>query len=173
LLSRSDSRQPPGTRRLAGRVADDVGRLGLNHLLVGTFLIVLALGGRSVSPSASFSAKTKEHNSGRFIRLSCDNSAVASSGCSKRPCGAFVDDQPACDLTDTLIEAIDESTSVVGVQCAIRYGYGGGYFSPAPKHCREWEGQSGASPDTSHSSVKPRLKGDVYAFPNCPILDER
>src|ERR1700693_2026213 len=25
----------------------------------------------------------------------------------------FVDDQPTCDLTDTLIEAIDESTSVV------------------------------------------------------------
>ena len=35
------------------------------------------------------SAKTKEHNSGRCIRLSCDNSAVASSGCSKKPYGAL------------------------------------------------------------------------------------
>jgi selenocysteine lyase/cysteine desulfurase len=35
----------------------------------------------------------------------------------------FVDDQPACDLTDTLIEAIDESTSVVAVS-SVQYATG-------------------------------------------------
>ncbi len=35
----------------------------------------------------------------------------------------FVDDLPACDLTDTLIEAIDESTSVVAVSC-VQYATG-------------------------------------------------
>jgi len=35
----------------------------------------------------------------------------------------FVDDQPTCDLTDTLIEAIDESTSVVAVS-SVQYATG-------------------------------------------------
>ena len=35
----------------------------------------------------------------------------------------FVDDQPTCDLTDTLIEAIDESTSVVAV-ASVQYATG-------------------------------------------------
>jgi cysteine desulfurase/selenocysteine lyase len=35
----------------------------------------------------------------------------------------FVDDQPACDLTDTLIQAIDESTSVVAVS-SVQYATG-------------------------------------------------
>lgn len=35
----------------------------------------------------------------------------------------FVDDQPRCDLTDTLIEAIDESTSVVAVS-SVQYATG-------------------------------------------------
>jgi selenocysteine lyase/cysteine desulfurase len=35
----------------------------------------------------------------------------------------FVDDQPSCDLTDTLIEAIDESTSVVAVS-SVQYATG-------------------------------------------------
>ena len=35
----------------------------------------------------------------------------------------FVDDQPGCDLTDTLIEAIDESTSVVAVS-SVQYATG-------------------------------------------------
>jgi selenocysteine lyase/cysteine desulfurase len=35
----------------------------------------------------------------------------------------FVDDQPACDLTDTLIAAIDESTSVVAVS-SVQYATG-------------------------------------------------
>src|SRR5437016_13876778 len=35
----------------------------------------------------------------------------------------FVDDQPACDLTDTLIEATDESTSVVAVR-SVQYASG-------------------------------------------------
>jgi cysteine desulfurase/selenocysteine lyase len=35
----------------------------------------------------------------------------------------FVDDQPACDLTNTLIEAIDESTSVVAVS-SVQYATG-------------------------------------------------
>ena len=35
----------------------------------------------------------------------------------------FVDDQPTCDLTDTLIEAIDESTSVVAVS-RVQYATG-------------------------------------------------
>jgi cysteine desulfurase / selenocysteine lyase len=35
----------------------------------------------------------------------------------------FVDDQPTCDLTDTLIEAIDESTSVVAVS-SVQYSTG-------------------------------------------------
>ena len=51
----------------------------------------------------------------------------------------FVDDQPSCDLTDTLIEAIDESTSVVAVSSvSICYGYGSRYFSAAPKHYPSW-----------------------------------
>jgi selenocysteine lyase/cysteine desulfurase len=35
----------------------------------------------------------------------------------------FVEDQPACDLTDTLIEAMDESTSVVAVS-SVQYATG-------------------------------------------------
>jgi selenocysteine lyase/cysteine desulfurase len=35
----------------------------------------------------------------------------------------FVDDQPACDLTDTLIEAIDENTAVVAVS-SVQYATG-------------------------------------------------
>ena len=35
----------------------------------------------------------------------------------------FVDDQPTCDLTDKLIEAIDESTSVVAVS-SVQYATG-------------------------------------------------
>src|SRR6185437_12440284 len=35
----------------------------------------------------------------------------------------FVADQATCDLTDTLIEAIDESTSVVAVSC-VQYATG-------------------------------------------------
>src|SRR6202051_1910014 len=41
----------------------------------------------------------------------------------KDPTVRFVDDQPTCDLTDTLIEAIDESTSVVAVS-SVQYATG-------------------------------------------------
>ena len=51
----------------------------------------------------------------------------------------FVDDQPTCDLTDTLIAAIDESTSVVAVS-SVQYATGTvvDISTTAPKHSPGW-----------------------------------